>query len=134
MANLNIVVGTHGRFGEELIKSAEMIAGKMENVTSVSLLPSMSFEEFMHQVDSVLSSLEGPVLALVDLYGGTPCNVLTALTKKYHHNVITGLNLPMLINLYLNVADKETIDMDEVIKSCIDDLQSSCVHTNKMIE
>lgn len=134
MTKLNIVVGTHGRFGEELIKSAEMIVGKMENVTSVSLLQEMSFEDFMNQVDSVLSNFQGPILALVDLYGGTPCNVLTALTKKYHYNVITGLNLPMLINLYLNIADKETIDIDEVIKNCINDLQSSCVHTNKMVK
>lgn len=133
MAKLNIVVGTHGRFGEELIKSAEMIVGQMENVKSVSLLPSMSFEEFMHQTDDVLSNLEGPVLALVDLYGGTPCNVLTALTKKYHHNVITGLNLPMLVNLYLNVINSEAIDMDDVIKNCIDNLQESGVHTNKML-
>lgn len=134
MSKLNIVVGTHGKFGEELIKSAEMIVGKMENVKSVSLLPMMSFEDFRHQVDSVLSDLEGPVLALVDLYGGTPCNVLTALTKKYHHNVITGVNLPLLIDLYINTSDKETLDMDEVVNNCIEILKSSGVHTNKMLE
>lgn len=134
MAKLNIVVGTHGRFGEELIKSAEMIVGNMGNVKSVSLLPGMSFEEFMYQADSVLSKLEGPILALVDLYGGTPCNVLTALTRKYHHNVITGLNLPMLIELYMRTNDSETLDMDEIIKNCIDTLQASCVHTNKILE
>ncbi len=134
MAKLNIVIGTHGRFGKELIKSAEMIVGKMENVKSVSLLPMMSFEVFMQQVNSVLLDLEGPVLALVDMYGGTPCNVFTALTKKYHHNVITGLNLPMLIDLYLNVTNDETPDMEEVIKNCINNLQSSGVHTNKMVE
>jgi mannose PTS system EIIA component len=133
MAMLNIIIGTHGRFGEEIINSAEMIVGKMENVKAVSLLPSMSFEDFMHQVESALSDLEGPVLALVDLYGGTPCNVLTALTKKYHHNVITGLNLPMLIDLYLNASNSETLDMEQVVKNCIDNLQSSCVHTNKML-
>lgn len=133
MAKLNIVIGTHGRFGEELINSAEMIAGKMENVKAVSLLPTMSFEEFMQEANSVLGELDGPVLALVDLYGGTPCNVLTALTKKYHHNVITGLNLPMLINLYLSALNAETLDMDEIVKSCIDSLQASGVHTNKML-
>lgn len=133
MAKLNIVIGTHGRFGEELVKSAEMIVGKMENVKTVSLLPMMSFEEFMQQADSVFSDLEGPVLALVDLYGGTPCNVLTALTKKYHHNVITGVNLPMLINLYLSIDDEE-LNMDKVIKNCIDNLKSSGVHTNEMIK
>jgi PTS system mannose-specific IIA component/D-glucosaminate-specific PTS system IIA component len=134
MAKLNIVVGTHGRFGEELIKSAEMIVGKMENVKSVSLLPMMSFEEFMQQADSVLSDLEGPVLALVDLYGGTPCNVLSALTRKYHHNVITGVNLPMLVELYVGAINNEELDMEEVIKNCIEILKSSGVHTNKMLE
>ncbi len=134
MAELNIVVATHGRFGEELIKSAEMIIGKMENVKSVSLLPMMSFEEFMHQVDCLLSELKGPILALVDLYGGTPCNVLTTLTKKYHHNVITGVNLPMLIDLYMNVVNSKTLDMNEVIKNCVKNVQSTVVHTNKMLE
>lgn len=134
MGKLNIVIGTHGIFGEELIKSAEMIVGKMENIKSLSLLETMSFEEFMHQADSVLSDLEGPVLALVDLYGGTPCNVLTALTKKYHHNVIAGFNLPMLVDLYLNVINNEVLDIDEVIKNCIESLKSSVVHTNKMLE
>lgn len=134
MAKLNIVLGTHGRFGEELIKSAEMIVGKMENVKSVSLLPTMSFEEFMHQVDSVLNELNGPVLALVDLYGGTPCNVFTALTKKYHHNVIAGLNLPMLIDLYMNTVNSETLDMDGLIKKCINNTRSAVVHTNKILK
>ncbi|WP_055666007.1 PTS sugar transporter subunit IIA [Desnuesiella massiliensis] len=134
MSKLNIVIATHGRFGEELIRSAEMIVGKMENVKSVSLLPVMSFEEFMHEVDAIFSDLEGPVLALADLYGGTPCNVLTALTKKYHHNVITGVNLPMLVDLYLNSINDEALDMDEVIKNCIDSLKASGVHTNMMLE
>lgn len=134
MAKLNIVVGTHGRFGEELIKSAEMIIGKMENVKSVSLLPSMSFEEFMQEVDSTLSELDGPILALVDLYGGTPSNVFTVLTRKYNYNVITGLNLPMLIDLYINYGDKEMLDMNEVIDSCINNIKASAVNTNKMIQ
>ena len=134
MAKLSIVIGTHGRFGEELIKSAEMIVGKMENIKSVSLLPAMSFEEFMHEVDSVLSGLEGPVLALVDLYGGTPSNVFTALTRKYNHNVITGLNLPMLIDLYINFSNEEVLNMDQVIESCINNLQVSGVNTNKMMQ
>lgn len=39
MAKLNIIVGTHGHFGEELVKSAELITGKMEGVRTLSLLP-----------------------------------------------------------------------------------------------
>lgn len=134
MENLNIVIGTHGRFGDELVKSAEMIVGKMENVISVSLLPKMSFDDFVHEVDSVLGSIEGTVLVLVDLYGGTPCNVFTALTKKYDYNVVTGVNLPMLINLYLNTVGEEKVDINDTIKQCIENLKSSGIHTNKAVK
>lgn len=39
MEKFNIVIGTHGRFGEELVNSARMIAGALENVQCCSLLP-----------------------------------------------------------------------------------------------
>lgn len=132
MSELNIVIATHGKFGEEIIKSAEMIIGKMNNIQSLSLLPSMSFEDFTKEADTVLSNLTGNTLVLVDLYGGTPCNVFTALTKKYSHNVITGLNLPMLIDLYINVNDSNYIKVNEAIENCISILKESCVHTNTM--
>lgn len=133
MSKLNIVIATHGKFGEEIIKSAEMIVGKMNNIQSVSLLPSMSFEDFANEADTVLRNLTGDTLVLVDLYGGTPCNVFTALTKKYNHNVITGLNLPMLIDLYINVNDSNYVKVNETIENCISILKESCVHTNTML-
>ncbi|MGG7141888.1 PTS sugar transporter subunit IIA [Clostridium nigeriense] len=134
MSKLNIVIATHGKFGEEIIKSAEMIVGKMNNLKSVSLMPSMSFEDFTKEADAVLSNLSGDTLVLVDLYGGTPCNVFTALTKKYNHNVITGLNLPMLIDLYINTNDSNDVNVKEVIENCISILKTSCVHTNTMLD
>ena len=82
MAKLNIIVGTHGHFGEELVKSAELITGKMEGVRTLSLLPEMSFEDFMKNAEEVLSTTEKPYVVLVDLFGGTPCNVLTVLSKS----------------------------------------------------
>lgn len=45
-----ILIGTHGYFGEELLKSAEMIIGKIENVSVFSLAPTMSFEEYKKSV------------------------------------------------------------------------------------
>ena len=105
MEKFNIVIGTHGRFGEELVKSASMIAGDMSHVKTCSLLPEYSFEEYMKVVDSTLSTLDdGFTIVLVDLYGGTPCNTFTVLSQKYHYDVLTGLNLPVLIDLYLKLA------------------------------
>lgn len=109
MEKFNIVIGTHGRFGEELVKSAKMVAGDMANVECCSLLPEYSFEDYMHKVDEILKKKEGFTIVLVDLYGGTPCNVFTVLSKKYHYDVITGLNLPLLISLYMKLSTEEEI-------------------------
>ena len=90
MEKFNIVIGTHGRFGEELVKSASMIAGDMSHVKTCSLLPEYSFEEYMKVVDSTLSTLDdGFTIVLVDLYGGTPCNTFTVLSQKYHYDVLS---------------------------------------------
>ncbi len=134
MENLNIMIATHGQFGRELIRSAEMIVGKMPQVTSLSLLPEKSFEAFMQEADQALASLEGPIVALVDLYGGTPCNVLTALTKKYPLHVVTGLNLPVLIDLYLK---NQTTDREwtcaEIAAECQKTIRESAVYTNEQL-
>lgn len=133
MSNLNIVVATHGKFGEELIRSAEMIAGAVENVYSLSLLPEKSFEDFLAEANELFASLEGPTIALVDLFGGTPSNVLTVLTKKYEHKVITGLNLPLFIDLYMK-ASAETIDVEELAAGCLATGKASFVLTNDELE
>lgn len=133
MEKFNIVIGTHGRFGEELVKSAEMIAGKMENVECCSLISEYSFEDYMHKVDETLCRKEGLTLVLVDLYGGTPCNVFTVLSKKYHYNVLTGLNLPLLIDLYLKLTNLEEVDEETIIKECIETVSTSCIHTNAQL-
>lgn len=134
MGKLNIVIGTHGRFGEELIKSVEMVIGPLEQVYCVSLLPSESFEEFMNKADSVLGKLQEPSIVLVDLFGGTPCNVFTILTNKYNHQVITGLNLPVLIDLYLKNDMESTEKIDTLVEHCIEVLKASAVHTNGKLQ
>lgn len=134
MGKLNIVIGTHGRFGEELIKSVEMIIGPLEQVYCVSLLPSESFEEFMNKADRVLAEFKEPSIVLVDLFGGTPCNVFTILTNKYNHQVITGLNLPVLIDLYLKNDMESSEKIDTLVEQCIDVLKASAVHTNVKLQ
>lgn len=134
MSRLNIIIGTHGRFGEEIIKSAEMIVGKMDNVEAVSLLPELSFEDYMKKVDEVLGSKSGPIISLVDLFGGTPSNVFTVMSRKYGNQVITGLNLPVLIDLFLKTSNDDEIDLDKLVQETLATLQESGVNTNKNLD
>lgn len=88
----------------------------------------------MKVVDQTLKELEGYTIVLVDLYGGTPCNTFTVMSKKYHYQVLTGLNLPMLIDLYLKLSNMDEIDEEVLIAETMQTVQQSCVHTNKKLE
>ena len=92
-----LLVVTHGSFGKEIIKSAEMIIGKQENLKAVSLLPGMDMEEFLAKVRSELEAAPEGSLVLCDLFGGTPSNVTASLLAAHAVCAVTGLNLAMLI-------------------------------------
>ena len=134
MEKLKIIVATHGRFGEELVKSAEMIIGATENVYNLSLLPEKSFEDFYGEVKQIFEKIDGPTIALVDLFGGTPSNVLTALTKQYDHKVLSGVNLPLLIEVYMKGQAAENIDIDQIVQEGFHVFNESMILTNERLE
>lgn len=136
MSKLGIIIGTHGHFGEELVKSTELVTGKMENVQVVSLLPEMSFEDFMKQAENAIANMKKPFLVLVDLFGGTPCNVFTVLSQKHGYDVVTGVNLPMLADLYIKTMslEEEEIATDQLAEECVKAVEKSAVHANKKLE
>lgn len=97
---ISILILTHGKLGEELIKSSQMIYGVTENICSVPLLPGASFEEFQEQVVEALDKSPGKVIILTDLYGGTPNNIAMMIQiQRNNVDVLCGINLPVLIEL-----------------------------------
>lgn len=128
MSKINIVMATHGQFGKEMVASAEMIAGKLENVYSISLTPDMSFEDFAMQADQLLATLAEPTIVLVDLFGGTPCNVMTALSKKYHYQVVAGINLPALLDLTFQNTDDASDNISQLTENCLKTIRESAVN------
>ncbi|CUH96580.1 hypothetical protein P22_2670 [Propionispora sp. 2/2-37] len=92
-----IIVVTHGRFGEELVKSAEMIIGHMESVTACSLMPGMDPADFMQEIQNVLAAMPEGTLLISDLFGGTPANISAAISTTKNITAVAGLSLGMLI-------------------------------------
>jgi len=103
-----IVLVTHGEFGDELLRSAKMIVGPQNGVYSVPLLAEESPEGLEAKLDAVLQEIEGEdTLILIDLFGGTPYNVAARRMREPHIECVTGLNLPMLIET-LMMRDRVT--------------------------
>lgn len=98
---ITIFLMNHGRFGEEMIQSAELIIGKIERIQAISLLRGMSPEDLMRQAEEAFSAVSGPRIVLADLFGGTPSNVAMMLREKFDLHILCGINLPMLMDVVL---------------------------------
>ena len=73
-----VLIITHGLFGIELKKSAEMIMGEQENVEALGLIPGQSVDELHAQALEIVKKNEADgfhTVVMVDLMGGSPSNV-----------------------------------------------------------
>ncbi|MCR0207176.1 PTS sugar transporter subunit IIA [[Clostridium] innocuum] len=128
---ITYVILNHGRFGEELIKSAELIAGKTEHIRAVSLLSGMSIEEYYEEVRAYMATLKGEILVLADLYGGTPSNVGMMLQREFSLHVICGVNLPMLIELILKRSN-EACSVQELMEAGLAAARASIIQPDQI--
>ncbi|MEZ7195616.1 PTS sugar transporter subunit IIA [Pseudodesulfovibrio karagichevae] len=96
---IGVVLVTHGSFGESLLKAAEMVMGPQENCLAVGIDVQKGVDEALEGVRKAIQSLEQGkgVLALTDLFGGSPTTMSLSLMKSENLEVITGVNLPMVV-------------------------------------
>jgi len=98
---IGVVVVTHGQLATELVNAAEMIVGDLPRFTAVSIGwhddVNDAREDILHAIERVRG--EEGVLLLTDMFGGTPSNIGMTFLEKDRLEVITGVNLPMLIKL-----------------------------------
>jgi PTS system mannose-specific IIA component len=97
---IGIVVVTHCNLGGELLRAAEFIMGKIKGVATVSLDPAMEAERLRRDVASALEKVDNGqgILILTDMFGGTPSNISLSFLEEGRVDVVTGVNLPMLIH------------------------------------
>lgn len=108
-----IVIATHGRAAEQLLKTTEMLLGEQTNVGAVDFIAGENTDTLIEKYQHVLSGLstsEG-VLFLTDTWGGSPFNAATRLANdQATFNVIAGVNIPMLIETFMARDDGPTFD------------------------
>lgn len=101
---VGIILASHGEFAKGILQSGSMIFGEQENVQAVTLMPSEGPDELRAKLNEAIASFDDQeeVLFLVDLWGGTPFNQTNTLFEEHkdHWAIVSGLNLPMLIEAY----------------------------------
>lgn len=126
-----IIVVSHGRFAQEIVKSAEMIIGTIHDCHAFSLTPDMGIEQLVEKIENCLKENEDKeVICLIDLFGGTPCFSAMSLLDRYDFKAVTGLNLAMLIEV---VSQRSALDLDSLANRAIEVLQNSGTYLNEYI-
>ena len=98
---IGVIVVTHGQLANELVKAAETIVGELPQFSAVSIGwhddPTIARDE----ISRAIARLQSPdgVLILTDMFGGTPSNLGLTFLETNRVEIITGVNLPMLIKL-----------------------------------
>lgn len=112
---VGIVVVTHCRLADELLAAAELIVGRVPHCAAISIDPGEGITQIGQKVEDAIAAVEQGqgVLILTDLFGGTPSNVSLSFLKEKKVEVLSGVNLPILIKL---CTGRDELDLREVAK------------------
>src|SRR5205085_10309974 len=116
---IGVVVVTHGRLATELVNSSEMIVGDLPQFAAVSIGWHDDVDRAREEIGRAIARVQASagtaeepavVLVLTDMFGGTPANLgVTFVSDRVE--VITGVNLPMLIKLARPAADTDLLSL-----------------------
>src|SRR5580704_7979499 len=105
------LIVTHGRLAIELLNAAEQIVGEIHNVAAVSLGWHDDVDSAEGTIGKAIERVRTPdgVLIMTDMFGGTPTNIASTFLDEGKVEVITGVNLPMLIK-FVHLEEGQTLE------------------------
>jgi PTS system mannose-specific IIA component len=111
--SVGVVIVTHFRLGEQFLEALRLIVPEAPEFYAVSIEPSQPVDSMRTAISQALKRAQkgDGVLVLTDMFGGTPSNISLSFLQEHQIEVVTGLNLPMLIKL---ATMTETKSLDEL--------------------
>jgi mannose PTS system EIIA component len=95
---IGLVLVAHAGVAGELLTAAEMIVGKLELAEAVGIAPDASAATVMTAIKEAVARVSGEgAIIMTDMFGGTPSNMSISFLEEGRVEVLTGVNLPMLI-------------------------------------
>jgi len=115
---IGIVVVTHGQLATELLNAAETIVGELPRFAAVSIGWHEDASDAREEIAQAIARVQqgDGVLVLTDMFGGTPSNLAMSFLASDNVEVVTGVNLPMLIKLAGLSAQASLVDAAREIR------------------
>ena len=118
MKKIGGVVVSHGQFANELLSAAEQVVGEIPHIAAVSIGWHDNVEVAQGEIERAIKSVSSGhgVLLLTDMFGGTPTNISAMFLKENEVEVVTGVNLPMVIKLASQSKEMTLSEMAEAVE------------------
>ena len=130
---IGIVVVSHAGLADELLHAAESILGPLKAVVAVSIPRDMTIEDAedkLQQAVNLVGEDGDGIIILTDLFGGTPTNISAPFLRDGEVEILTGVNLPMLIK---GVGDRIDNDLDPLTVSLKEYAQNAIIRPSELL-
>ncbi|MDT5158283.1 MAG: mannose system component [Acidobacteriota bacterium] len=112
------VIVSHGQVANELLSAAETIIGHVKHITAVSIGWHDDVEAAKNEIRRAIERVSegGGVLMMTDMFGGTPTNIASMFLQQGEVEVVTGVNLPMVIKLASQQGGEQLDDVARLVR------------------
>jgi len=117
---VGLVIATHGNLSGELIQTAEMIIGPLKNVRGISIRQEDGIEDVRNCLLAAIEAVSGDgdgTIIMVDMFGGTPANIAAAFWQDGQVEILTGVNLPMVLKFANSPESLSLPERCEILKN-----------------
>ena len=133
MNRIGGIVVSHGQLANELLSAAEMVVGPLEHIAAVSIGWHDDVELAKDEIARAIKRVDqgSGVVVMTDMFGGTPTNISAMFLKENEVEIVTGVNLPMIIRFA--TADPEH-GLVEIAKEVEEQGKQSIYRTSALLE
>lgn len=115
---VGILIVSHGRLAEALIASVQFLVGNLQKIRAVPIWPKDKGKELRDRIQKGISEVdEGDgVVILTDVFGGTPTNLSLSFLKEEKVEIVTGVNMPMVLTLSSYRKGRSLKEVSKLVK------------------
>lgn len=133
MKKIGGVIVSHGQLATELLSAAETVVGELGHIAAVSIGWHDDVELAKSEIEKAIAGVNdgAGVLVMTDMFGGTPTNISAMFLKEGEVEIVTGVNLPMVIKL---ASYSKESDLSEVARIVEEQGRQSIYRTGALLE
>jgi len=130
---VEIIMVSHGDYAKSMLESAQMIVGEQDHVQTFGLYLGDSVDKLREGLVEAIEKVQkdGELLVLTDMFSGSPFNITCSLMQHYSFRHITGINLPMLLEI---LTSRESAGVEELCEMILDKGKATIIDVNKFFE